>query len=150
MEDNEKLTSKDIRKRMENLTPEEKRKAWALFDKLGMDLTEGDASLTGTKPSRFTLQGECYAADHFRDIFLQVCEIAAAKHPDKHHLFFEIKGKKRTYFSSSPNDLSSDDFRRINGTNIYAELNENASTLKRRSEQVIVKFDLDPSSFKIF
>lgn len=143
------LTNKELRKNLNTMTPEERKMAWALLNKMHIDLSEGDQRLTGTKPSGFMLEGRFYPAEYNRDIFLKVCEIAAAKNPDKHHLFLEINGRTRRYFSSDSKELSSSDYRKINGTNIYAELNENATTLKKRSEQVIAKFGMDPITFKI-
>lgn len=142
-------TNKELRKNLNTLTPEDRKVAWALLNKIHIDLSEGDSRLTGTKPSGFMLEGRFYPAESNRDMFLKVCEIASAKNPDKHHLFLEINGRTRRYFSTNHNDLSSNDYRKINGTNIYAELNENATTLKKRSEQVIAKFGMDPFTFKI-
>lgn len=144
-----KLKFKELRQNVEKLSPEERKAAWALFSRFGIDISESDSSLTGTKPSGFTLEGKFYPADHNRDIFLKVCEIAAAKNPNNHHLFLEIKGRTRRYFSTNHKDISSSDYRKINGTNIFAELNENASTLHKRSEQVLAKFGMDLSTFKI-
>lgn len=141
---------REIREKLDKMPPDQRKEALAVLDRIAIDISEGDSGLTGFEPSGFGLEGKTYDADHHRDIFLKVCEIAASKHPDKHNAFFEIRGRKRIYFSTNPNDLSSNDYRKINGTKIYAELNENASTLKKRSEQVIAKFNMDLSTFKIF
>lgn len=142
-------TRTELRKVLEAMTPEDRKATWAALERVNIDLSEGDQQLTGTKPYGFVLEGRSYREEHYRDIFLKVCEIAAAKNPDKHHLFLEITGRKRQYFSANYNDLSSSDYRKINGTKIYAELNENATTLKKRSEQVIIKFGMDPTTFSI-
>jgi hypothetical protein len=144
------LTKKDIRKNLATMTPEERKAARPLLEKLNINLAEGDHTLTGSKPRGFMLEGRFYPADNHREIFLKVCEIAAAKNRDRLQLFFEMKGRTRRYFSMNHKDLSSTDYRKINGTSIYAELNESASGLNKRSEQVIEKFGMDLTTFKVF
>ena len=141
-------TKKDIRKSLATMSKEERKTAQKLLDEMNIDIAEGDKSLTGTKPRGFTLENQFYKTDHFREIYLKICEIAASKNRDGLDRFFDIKGRTRKYFSRNYNDLS-DDFRKINGTDIYAELNENATTLKKRCEKIILKFGLDLSSFSI-
>jgi len=137
-----------IRKNLKALSHEEKKKAYTLLEKINVDISEGDTRLTGTKPHGFYLEGKYYSADHHREIMLMVAEIAAYHNPTQLNKFLEITGRKRTYFSRDHNDLSHD-YKRINGTDIYAELNENATTLKKRCEAIILKYGLDLNSFKI-
>lgn len=141
-------TRKEIRDNLGKLSPEERRKASKLLDKLDLDISEGDERLTGTKPGGFYLEGEFYHAEHHREIFLKVAEIVALKNPTQQDRFLEIFGRKRKYFSKDYRELSHD-YRKINGTDIYAELNENAKTLNKRCEKIIIKFGLDLNSFKI-
>ena len=62
--------------------------------------------------------------------------------------FLEISGPKRKYFSKDHRELSFD-YKRVGGTDIYAELNENAKTLDKRCKAIMMKFGLDIDSFKI-
>jgi len=143
------LNPKEIRENLHKLSPDERKKLLALLDKVDIDISTADHTLTGTKPSGFELEGRFYPAEHNRDIFLKVCEIAAGKNPNQHHLFLEITGRTRQYFSRNPNELSTSDYRKINGTNLYADLNANAKDLNSRSQKVIAKFGLDLVSFKV-
>ena len=122
--------------------------AFKLLEKINIDISEGDKELTSKKPRGFTLEGKTYKVNHFREILLKVCEIAAASNCHQLDRFFEIRGRTRKYFSRDHNELS-DDYQKINGTDLYAELNDNATTLKKRCESVIMKFGLDFSSFSI-
>lgn len=142
------VTKRDLRKNINLLSPEEKKIASKLFDGLNIDISMGDGRLTGTKPSGFYLEEKYYPVDHHREILLKVAEIAAEQNPTQIHKFLEIRGRERVYFSLNYNDLSHD-YKRINGTNLYAELNENAKTLNKRCEAIIIKFGLDLDSFKI-
>lgn len=142
------VTKRDLRNNIKLLSPEEKKIASKLFDKLNMDISTGDGRLTGTKPSGFYLEGKYYPVNHHREILLKVAEIAAEQNPMQLNKFLEIRGRQRVYFSKNYNDLSYD-YKKINGTDLYAELNENAKTLNKRCEAIIIKFGLDLHSFKI-
>lgn len=137
-----------IRNNIKTLSAEEQKVAAGLLEKLNIDVSQGDGRLTGVKPSGFYLEGKHYRVDHHREIFMKVAEIAAAKNPTETDKFLEISGRKRKYFSKDYRALSFD-YKRIVGTNIYAELNENAKTLNKRCEKIILKFGLDLGSFKI-
>lgn len=140
-------TKTEIRDKVEKLNQEEKKEAYKLLDKV-VDLSKGDERLTGVKPSGFYLEGKRYAVEHHKEILLKVAEIAASEHPTEIDKFLEMSGTKRKYFSRNYHELSFD-YKRVGGTDIYAELNDNASTLKKRCEAIIMKFGLDLSSFKI-
>lgn len=139
---------KIIRNNFLKLNSEEKKVASKVLNQIKLDISEGDERLTGTKPVGFYLENKFYPADHHREILLKIAEIAAFKNPTQHDKFFEISGSKRKYFSRNYIELS-DDYRRINGTDIYAELNDSAKTLNKRCEKIIVQFGLDLESFKI-
>jgi hypothetical protein len=138
-----------LRDNMKSMTGEERKQAQILISKLEIDISKEDNSLTDTRVRAFELEGKIYNADHHRDILLKVAEIVLWKNRDNQDKIFSIHGRKRKYFSRDTKDLSHD-CRRINGTNIYAELNENARTLKRRCEQILFLYGIDIWSFKIF
>jgi len=138
-----------LRSNMKSMKGEERKQAQTLLSKLEIDISKKDHSLTDTRVRAFELEGKIYNADHHRDILLKVAEIVLWKYPDDQDKIFLIDGKKRKYFSRDTKDLSHD-YRRINGTNIYAELNENARTLNKRCEQILLLYGIDICSFKIF
>ena len=123
---NDGIAINEIHSKIETIKGEEKKCVQALMSKIGIDISRGDPSLTSTRVYGFKLDGKTYEANHHRDILLEVAEIVLRKHPDEHDKILSIRGCKRKYFSK---DLY--DYRRIKGTNIYAELNENAKTLKK-------------------
>jgi hypothetical protein len=142
------ITKSEIQNKLKTLSLEEQKVAYGLLDKLDIDVSKGDGRLTGVKPSGFYLEGKFYAVDHHREILLKVAEIAVAKNPTETAKFLEISGRKRNYFSKDYRELSFD-YKRIAGTDIYAELNENARTLNKRCEAIIMKFGMVLYSFKI-
>ncbi|MDL1959298.1 MAG: hypothetical protein LWX01_06700 [Deltaproteobacteria bacterium] len=142
------ITIDKLRSKIETMKGEERKRAQDLMSKLKIDISKDDPGLTDTRVWEFELEGKTYKADYHRDVLLKVAEIVLRKYPDEHDKIFLIRGTKRKYFSKDPKDLY--DYKRINGTNIYAELNENARTLRKRCEQILLQYGIDICSFKIF
>ena len=142
------ITIKELRMNFAKLSSKEKKVVSEVLDELNIDISEGDERLTGTKPYGFYFEKKYYTIDHHREILLKIAEIAAFKNPTQLNKFFEISGRTRKYFSKNHSELSPD-HRKINGTDIYAELNDNAKTLNKRCEKIIIKFGFDLKSFKI-
>ncbi len=146
---NDYINIDELRSNIKTMKGEERKRAQILLSELEIDISKEDRRLTDTRVRAFELEGKTYNADYHRDVLLKVAEIVLCKYPDAQDKIFSIRGRKRKYFSKDTKDLSHD-YRRINGTNIYAELNENARTLNRRCEQILLRYGIDICSFKIF
>jgi hypothetical protein len=142
------ITIDELRSKIETMKGEERKCAQDLMSKLEIDISKDDPGLTDTRVREFELEGKTYKADYYRGVLLKVAEIVLRKYPDEHDKILLIRGTKRKYFSKDPKDLY--DYKKINGTNIYAELNENARTLRKRCEQILLQYGIDICSFKIF
>jgi hypothetical protein len=146
--EHQNLAKDDIRETLEKLNISERKLANDLLKKLGIDLSFSDPEITHTKVRGFGFQGVFYTAETHREVLLKLAEIVLYNNPNEQDRIFQIRGAKRTYFSKNQEDLSFD-YKRINGTDIYAELNENAKTLKKRCQQILLTYGYDLTTFNI-
>lgn len=64
-----------LRKGYEKLTPEDKEKALKVLNKIGIDLSQPNKNLTGTRVSGFMFMNRIYEADSHKSVFIQLAEI---------------------------------------------------------------------------
>jgi len=142
------LTKDNIRGNLGKLNKDERLIAHDLLRKAGIDLSCIDPEMTHTKVSGFVFQGILYRAETHREVMLKLAENILYNHSKEHDKILGIRGRERVYFSRNRAELSHD-YKRINGTDIFAELNENAMTLKKRCEQILLIYGYDLESFHI-
>jgi hypothetical protein len=107
-----------------------------------------DYDFTGTTVRGFSLYGETYTAHTHKEVYIKVIELVFKQNPEEKDRILVLQGRKRKYFSRNPNDLTK--YREpISGSDIYAELNENANTLYRRAKEVLQLYGMDYGSFEI-
>ena len=144
-----RITKEFIRKGVENnLSEEEKTQARKTLMELGIDISEADKSLTGSGTSGFKFEGKVYSENYHRDVLVKLCELVLARHRTETDKILTIKGRTRKYFSKHSKELSHD-YRRVPGTEIYVELNQNAATLSKVCHQVLIVYEIPLSSFEI-
>ena len=139
---------KDVRENLGKLSKPERLAAQALLKGLDINITQNDATLTNQKTGGFHFEDVFYPVSTHREVLLKIAEIALSRHYEEHDKILAIRGPKRRYFSRKSGELSNDN-KRIKGSDIYAELNDNAATLSGRCEKVIETYGMDLSSFKI-
>lgn len=79
---------------------------------------------TGKSVTGFTLRGEKYKVDNWRDLLTTLCDQLVERHKDDFEKVFSLRGRKRQYFSRNPNDLFLP--RKLTKADIYLEVNHSA------------------------
>ena len=138
----------ELRKRFEQLNPNEKDVALKTLCKIGIDLSRPNKSLTGSKVSGFMFQNKIYEADSHKSVYLQLIKIVLKMFPNDQDRILEIKGTKKIYFSKYQGDFKHG-YEPIPGTKFFADTNENAIGLNRRCQRILLLYDIDPSSLLV-
>lgn len=79
---------------------------------------------TGKTVTGFTLRGEKYKVENWRDLLTTLCDQLVERHKDDFDKVFSLRGRKRQYFSRNPNDLFVP--RKLTKADIYVEVNHSA------------------------
>ena len=140
-----KMNLQELHANIKSMSPKDQKVALSVLTKIGLDVTEPNAELTGTRVVGFVLDSKVHEADSHKDIFLQIDSIVLRKFPNDRDRIFEIKGRKRIYFSRSVKSFPHG-YERIDGTDIYAGTNENAITLNQRCQKLLALYGIDPTS----
>ncbi|MBW1965937.1 MAG: hypothetical protein JRI48_00885 [Deltaproteobacteria bacterium] len=141
-------TIAELRSRVESLPPEDKERALNLLTELDIDLSKRNDNLTGTGVSGFIFENRFYKAESHKEIFLKVAEIILKKYPNERGKIFSVKGRKKVYFSRNFTDFRHN-YELISGTDIYADINENAAQLNRRCQKILQVYGISPSSLTV-
>jgi hypothetical protein len=88
--------------------------------------------------SSFVFKGTRYEARSWRDMLIQVCNIMLATHRDRFEQVLNLRGSKKPYFTRNPNELRIPE--KIDGTDIYAEVNLSAASIVKRSIDILSLF----------
>ncbi len=88
--------------------------------------------------SSFLFKGTRYEARSWKDMLIQVCNIMLATHKERFEQVLNLIGRKRPYFTRNPNELMSPE--RINGTDIYVEVNLSANSIVKLSIDILSLF----------
>jgi len=142
MSDN--LSYEELRNRVNELPPEEKKTAMEMLAAGGIDLSQKNPGLTGTGVSGFIFGGKVYKADSHKDVCLTLAGILLRMHPEKDDRLFTIRGRIKKYFSKNPSDFKHG-YERVKGTDVFMDTNENAVQLNRRCQRVLQAFGHNPS-----
>ena len=135
----------EIQSKLKQLPPEEQKTAMELLSKIHVDLSKGRSHLTGTGVSGFIFENKVYKTSSHKDIFLNLMRIILTMYPEKANRIFDIKGRKKKYFSKNVSDFEHH-YERIKGTDIFADTNENAVQLNRRCQRILQAFGFYPDS----
>ena len=102
-----------------------------------ISLGEGE-NYTGKIISAFTFKCKRYEVKTWKELLIQICNIMLATHKDMFDQILNLIGRKRPYFTKNKNELRSPE--RINGTNIYVEINLSANGIVKLSKDVLSAF----------
>lgn len=102
---------------------------------------------TGKSISSFTFKKTKYEVKTWKDLLIQICNIMLATHRDRFEQVLNLVGRKRPYFTRNPNELTIPE--RINGTDIYVEVNLSANSIVKHSRDVLSLFGYTKDDFLI-
>ncbi|HAV42553.1 TPA: restriction endonuclease subunit R [bacterium] len=100
--------------------------------------SEGEKIYTGKSISAFTFKETRYVVKTWKELLIQICDIIAATHRDRFEQVLNLIGRKRPYFSRNQNELRAPE--RIEGTDIYVEINLSANSIVKLSRDVLSLF----------
>ncbi|MGA2310274.1 MAG: hypothetical protein ABSG57_12110 [Candidatus Bathyarchaeia archaeon] len=103
---------------------------------------EYEFKFTGHRPASVSIAGRRYVVKSWRDILLNSCEFVYAMNPSAFPKILELRGTKRVWFSRRANQLWEPI--KIQGTDIFVDVNLNANGLVNRSLRVLRLFGLKP------
>jgi hypothetical protein len=117
-------------------------------------------SLTGKKPkiklsekytgktlSSFSFRGKKHNVNYWIEILISLCNILASERSKDFDKVLELIGRKRPYFTFSPNELRTS--QRIEGTNIYVETNLSSNQIVKISLNMISLFGYSADDLQI-
>jgi hypothetical protein len=93
---------------------------------------------TGKSISAFTFKGTKYEVRTWKELLIRICNIMVTTHRDRFEQILTLAGRKRPYFTRNPNELRIPE--RVDGTDIYAEINLSASSIVKLSIDVFSLF----------
>jgi len=96
----------------------------------------------GHRPSSVKIVDRKVCVGTWREVLLKTCELVRDIKPDEFPQILKLKGPHATWFSRKPTELRNPV--RIEGTDIFAEMNANANALVLRSFHVLHHFNLTP------
>ena len=98
-------------------------------------------AFTVTKPEAFTFNGSRHEIESWRGMLVRLCEIVHAAHRDRFEEVLNLRGRNRPYFSRNSSDLR--EYRAINKTGIYVEVNQSATSSRKLARELIFLFGYD-------
>jgi len=94
---------------------------------------------TGKSIMSFTLEGvKKYKVRSWKELLIKICNIMVSTHRNNFEKVLKLVGRKRPYFTKNSGELRSPE--RINGTNIYVEVNLSANSIVKLSENILALF----------
>jgi hypothetical protein len=100
-------------------------------------LTKGNYK--GKSIISFTFEGvKKYEVRSWKEMLLKVCNIMMSAHRNNFEKVLNLVGRKRPYFTKKSGELRSPE--RINGTDIYVEINLSANSIVKLSENILALF----------
>ncbi len=92
----------------------------------------------GKKIEAFVFDGQRYEVRFWKDFLCTLARVLKEKHPDAFEKVLLLRGKKRPYFSRRPSDLRIPEL--IEGTDIYVETNQSASSIVQLCRELVRLF----------
>lgn len=99
---------------------------------------EAEETYTNKSISSFTFKVRKYEVSSWKDMLVKICNIMLTTHRGRFEQVFNLKGRKRPYFTRNPNELRSPE--KILGTDIYVEVNLSANNIVRFSRDILSLF----------
>lgn len=99
---------------------------------------ETEGTYLYTVVTSFTFNGVKYEVKRWKDVLTRVCEVMLEKHRDRFPRVLELKGQKRPWFSTNPNQLTFPE--RIDETDIFVQNHWDANHIVGISRAIIGLF----------
>ena len=112
-----------------------------------MDLKPITENFTGKAISCFWFKGEIYEVKSWKELLIKLCNILYNKHTNDFEKLFEIKGKKRIYFTHDKSQLIEP--MQIPDTDIYVETNHSAMMITWICCKILSKFGYSNEDLKV-
>jgi len=97
-----------------------------------------DESYTGKSIVSFTFKGTRYNVRSWKDMLIEICNTMVNTHRNSFEQVLNLVGRKRPYFTKSPGELRNPE--RVNGTDIYVEVNLSANSIVKLSRDILALF----------
>jgi len=104
-------------------------------------------SYSGKSISSFVFKGTKYEVRSWKDMLIQVCNIMLASHRDRFEQVLNLRGRKNPYFARNPDELPAPE--KINGTDIYVEVNLSANSIVKHSIDILSVFGYTKNDLSI-
>jgi negative regulator of replication initiation len=107
-----------------------------------------DRDYTHLRVKGYRLQGRYVSCHSFREVLLHLCDHLRAGDPDQFDkVARSLRGRKRVYFSSKPDDLRNPEL--LKGGGLAVETNLNANILVGLCRALLRALGRDPDTFEI-
>ncbi len=93
---------------------------------------------TGKSIKAFIFKGVRYPVDSWKEMLMKVLNLMLSAHGGQFDKIFNLKGRKRLYFTRNPKELRSPE--RINNTDIYVETHFSAKSIVELCKKIITLF----------
>jgi len=97
-----------------------------------------DESYTGKSIVSFIFKGTRYNVRSWKDMIMEICNTMVNTHRNSFEQVLNLVGRKRPYFTKSPGELRNPE--RVNGTDIYVEVNLSANSIVKLSRDILALF----------
>lgn len=107
---------------------------------------------THKRPAGFEIFGKRYDAKDWKDVFVQTCEVLAAKDLGLFQSFVgdkTLQGRKVSYFCENEKSVIRKPMK-INGTNVFAMTNMSANQIRNVIERMLRKYSIKISEYRIY
>ena len=99
------------------------------------------------RPASFTSLSETQSVSSWPDLLVRVCLLMRQRHPDDFEKILEIRGRERTYFSRSAEDLYVP--KPVGDSGIYASCQGAGSLIEQRARRVVELFGYPADSLAV-
>lgn len=112
-----------------------------------LPLSISDTHYTHTKPLSFTFGGRKRQVSSYKEILMGLVEALHMNHKDNFDVVFSLQGRKRAYFSKSPDNMTNP--QRILDTGVYVETNLSANAIMGRCFDLLGLFNYSRNDLQV-
>ncbi|MEK6711469.1 MAG: type I restriction endonuclease [Nitrospinota bacterium] len=106
-----------------------------------------DIRYTHTRPLSFTFMGHKKQVSSYKEILMGISEALYRNHKENFDVVFNLKGRKRDYFSKDPDNMKFP--QRILDTRIYVETNLSANAIMERCFDLLRLFNYSRDDLQV-
>ena len=106
-----------------------------------------NGSYSGKSVTAFNFKKTKYKVRFWKDILMKICNLMSSMHRNNFERVLNLQGRKKPYFSKNANELRIPE--KINGTDIFAEVNLSANSIVKMCLDVLSLFGYSKEDFNI-